>query len=67
MANTDPSPFVDYDKFFLFGDSITQGAFDQSSGFVFLAIYFQALIELNSNTNIVLASPQRSSTTMYAV
>ncbi|KAF8423673.1 GDSL Lipase/Acylhydrolase [Tirmania nivea] len=37
MANTGSSSFVDYDKFLLFGDSITQGAFDQSSGFGFAA------------------------------
>ncbi|KAF8455420.1 GDSL Lipase/Acylhydrolase family protein [Terfezia claveryi] len=37
MANAGPSSFVDYDKFLLFGDSITQGAFDQSSGFGFAA------------------------------
>jgi len=37
MANAGSSSFVDYDKFFLFGDSITQGAFDQSSGFVLMS------------------------------
>lgn len=35
MAN---DSFVDYEKFFLFGDSITQGACDQSNGFVVLFV-----------------------------
>lgn len=37
MANASSSSFVDYDKFLLFGDSITQGSYDQSSGFAFAA------------------------------
>ncbi|KAF8466594.1 SGNH hydrolase-type esterase domain-containing protein [Kalaharituber pfeilii] len=34
---TNQSDFVDLDKIFLFGDSITQGAYDQSGGFGFAA------------------------------